>query len=128
MVFPVMSRILVVDDEPSVLKAYGKILRKAGHEVLEAANGREALDVVQRDSVDLIVIDVFMPDVDGVEFTIRLKNETPDSKIIVVSGGGTIGKDDALELASRIGADRTLGKPFSADELIGAASEVLAQD
>src|SRR5215208_5798255 len=105
-------RVLVVDDEPAILAAMAPLLRSRGYDVSTAMSGRAALDVVERDKPDLIVLDLGLPDIDGVEICrlIRDGNATP---IIVLSARG---KEADKVAALDCGADDYVTKPFGSDE------------
>lgn len=120
-----MARILVVDDEAAVRTAIRKFLSRADHEVLEAADGATALTMYRKDPVDLVIMDIYMPVMDGIEATIRLKHEFPDAKIIAVSGGGYMEKTELLEREARLGAVRTLAKPLHERDVLAAVSQAL---
>jgi CheY-like chemotaxis protein len=110
-----IQRVLVVDDEPALLKAIATILQGAGYEVFTAANGREARAMASEHQVQLLITDLGMPDEDGIELVRRLKAEGHDLKIIAMSG--TFGPD-LLKAARLLGADATLGKPMKASQLL----------
>ncbi len=120
-----MARILVVDDEAAVRAAIRKILSRAGHDVLEAADGKTALTMYQEDPVDVVIMDIYMPGMDGIEATIRLKHEFPDVKIVAVSGGGYLDKAKILEREARLGTLRTLAKPLHERDILDAVSDAL---
>ena len=120
-----MKTILVVDDEPRMLSAISRSLERFGFNVLQASDGREAMDLLADNTVDLTISDVFMPDVDGMEFTIRVKRRFPDAKIIAMTGGGLLQKKEVLEIARTVGASATLSKPFQLSELMDVVNEVL---
>lgn len=84
--------------------------------------------MVERRPVDLVITDLYMPGMDGVEFTIRLRQGHPDVKVIAISGGGWKNNAEALELARRVGAHRTLPKPFQQDELLATVDSVLERE
>ena len=107
------ARILVVDDEPSILATMAPLLRTRGYDVITAMNGRAALESIDRDKPDLIVLDLGLPDVEGVEVcrSVREQSSTP---IIILSARGAEGdKVRALDA----GADDYVTKPFGAEEL-----------
>ena len=107
-------KILVVDDEPNILSTLGALLRARGYDVLTAMSGRAAVQAVERDTPDLIVLDLGLPDLDGVEVC-RIVRETHNVPIVVLSARGTEGdKVRALDL----GADDYVTKPFGAEELL----------
>lgn len=118
-------KILIVDDQPELLQMMAGLLRNRGFEVLEATDGSQAMDLLREGDIDLTIVDIFMPNVDGVEFTIRAKRVFPEAKIIVMSGGGVLDKRKALEVARSLGAAQTLAKPFRMAELLAAAYEVM---
>lgn len=120
-----MARILLIDDDANVRTMARKVLTHAGYEVIEVADGAEALARYRADPTDLVITDVYMPGTDGIEMTIRLSREFPRARIIVVSGGGTVGRDQVLEIAERVGAVRTLAKPFGVDALLAAVDGAL---
>jgi two-component system, OmpR family, KDP operon response regulator KdpE len=110
----VPPRVLVVDDEPNILATLAPLLRTRGYEVLTAMSGRTALDTAEREKPDLIVLDLGLPDMDGVDVC-RTVRETMNVPIVVLSArGGEQDKVRALDL----GADDYVTKPFGAEELL----------
>jgi CheY-like chemotaxis protein len=122
-----MTNILVVDDEELVRVTLCQMLEQAGYEVIEAANGNQALRVFQEQEVDLVVTDIFMPEKEGIETIRELRKLRPDIKIIAISGGGRTGDLDYLELAKDLGAKRALTKPFKREEVLSAVTATLEQ-
>jgi len=118
------ARILVVDDDENICRVVRRMLNAAGYDVDVANNGQEALAKLTPD-VNLVLSDVLMPEMDGIEMIMRLRKEAPDAKIISMSGGGIQDKEHVLEIAQRLGASKTLSKPFSREELVGTVQEVL---
>jgi DNA-binding NtrC family response regulator len=116
---------MVVDDEASVRSALRKILERMGHDVSEAENGRVALEQYREDPCDAMLVDLYMPEVDGVEVMIRLKADDPDVKVVAVSGGGWKSKDSALGEMTDLGAVETIAKPFTVDEVVEVMARVL---
>ena len=114
-------RILVVDDDPPSVKMTAFLLREEGYEVITADNGRAALELVQSQSPDLVIMDVMMPHIDGLEVTRRIR-QTMDVPIIILSAKGeTTDKVTGLE----VGADDYLAKPFEPSELLARVKAVL---
>jgi two-component system KDP operon response regulator KdpE len=108
------ARILIVDDEPNIISTVAALLRARGYDVLTAMTGRAALEAVERDGPDLVVLDLGLPDIDGVDVcvAVRRSSEVP---ILVLSARGAEGdKVRALDA----GADDYVTKPFGADELL----------
>ena len=120
-----MPRILIVDDDPAVRSTLANVIASAGFEVLAADGGKQAMDLLRDNEVDLTIIDIFMPGVDGMEFIIRVRRQSPDAKIIAISGGGEFNMQNVLDIADVVGAERTLSKPFGPDDLLRAVREVL---
>ena len=108
------SRILVVDDEPNILGTLAPLLRARGYETYTAMNGRSALEAVDRDKPDLIVLDLGLPDIDGVEVCRQIR-EVSNAAIVVLSARGA--EDDKVR-ALDVGADDYVTKPFGAEELL----------
>ena len=121
-----MARILLVDDDADFRKVTRRMLEQGGHTVTEAADGNVGLEHYRNQPADVVIMDVYMPAVDGIEALIRIQQEFPDIRIIVTSGGGHMDKKDVLETAAQLGARRTLPKPFTRDALLAAVAEVLA--
>lgn len=116
-----MARVLVVDDDPTVREVVVSYLRAAKHEVAEAANGETAL-VTMRDAVaDLVVLDLMLPGIDGLEVCRRLRT-TSDVPIIMLTALGT--ETDRV-VGLELGADDYLTKPFSPRELVLRVESVL---
>ena len=118
-----MARILVVDDDFETRAIIEKMLLSAGHEVICAANGLEALQLCRAESADLVLTDLFMPEVDGIEAIQAIRREFPNVKIIAMSGNPTA--TSMLSVARRLGTIATLQKPFTEAELVTVLKEVL---
>jgi DNA-binding response OmpR family regulator len=112
-----MARILIIDDEAGVRATLSLALQASGHETLEAANGRLGLELFARERVDLVITDILMPEKEGIETIIELRQRRPDLKIVAISGGGRSQNKDYLVNATHLGADATLRKPFSMAKL-----------
>jgi len=120
-----MARILVVDDEQLVRQTLQRALERAGHTVRLARNGNEALDLARGAPFDLFMIDIIMPEKEGIQTIIELRQTNPSARIIAMSGGGRAGNFDYLEVASRLGATLALRKPFQSKQLIEAVQRCL---
>jgi two-component system KDP operon response regulator KdpE len=107
-------KVLVVDDEPAILRAVGAALKARGYEVLTATTGGAAIDAVALESPDAIVLDLGLPDIDGIDVTRRVR-EWSNVPIVVLSAAGA---DDRKVLALDEGADDYVTKPFSMPELL----------
>jgi len=114
-------RILIVDDDPPTVKWTSFLLRDEGYEVITADNGRAALELVERESPDLVILDIMMPQIDGLEVCRRIR-QTMDVPIIMLSAKGeTADKVTGLKM----GADDYLAKPFEPAELLARVKAVL---
>jgi DNA-binding NtrC family response regulator len=121
-----VARVLVLDDEEEVLNVLMRALRRAGHEPLGAEDGLEGLHVVRTQPIDLVVTDLVMPEVDGLQFIKELAHLRPGTPVIAISGGGVWDARSLLEVAGTLGAVRTLSKPFELPEFLSLVDEVLA--
>jgi len=107
--------ILIVDDEPSILKSLVGILSDEGFEVSTALNGYEALKIIDAESPDLVLLDIWMPGMDGIETLKQIKKDNPFIQVIIITGHGTI--ETAVQ-ATKIGAFDLIEKPLSIDKII----------
>jgi len=117
--------VLVVDDEPVIRELAGLELAAGGCTTYFAADGSEAFKVMESHSVDLALVDMLMPGKDGVETIVEIKKRWPGCKILAMSGGGKLGTDQYLRLASMVGADDTVMKPFSLAHMMKLVDRML---
>jgi DNA-binding NtrC family response regulator len=116
------QRILIVEDDEIFLRPLQRALELAGYDVLVASSGEDAIDVLKRDDVDLVLTDKRLPGMDGVELVRRVKGDHPDVAVVVMTAYGTIGS--AVE-AMRVGAEDYLVKPFEASEVLMVARRAI---
>ena len=121
-----MAIILVVDDEESLRTILSRFLSGLGHSVLTATNGADALTVLEEDGVDLLITDINLPEVDGIELLEALTARGKKVPVIAMSGGGTFDKSLLLGSSSLLGAVDTLEKPFELDALRASVDRALA--
>jgi CheY-like chemotaxis protein len=121
-----MAHLLVIDDDDAVLRSLERILDRAGYQVTTVGDGREALRRLQAEAPDLVITDVFMPEMDGIEFLLQVRELHPELPILVISGGGFAPADFVLEDASQLGADAILPKPFEQDQVLERVARLLA--
>ncbi len=121
-----MANILLVDDNADLIRLQSEYLSSEGHFVATAENGIVAMAQADLVAWDLVITDIIMPEKDGIEVIMEMRKRIPAVKIIAMSGGGRVSAKNYLELAGRLGADITLGKPFSASDLMKAVNTVLA--
>jgi two-component system chemotaxis response regulator CheY len=122
-----MPSVLVVDDQDQVRQLIRETLEQAGYEVEEARDGKEGLERYRMKVVDLVIMDILMPDQDGLEGIMVLRREFPDSRVIAMTGGSeVVGFGNVLDIAKMLGARRTLQKPFDLKVLLDmVASEMI---
>ena len=120
-----MARILVIDDDAMVRDAIRSILEAQGYKVGEAENGRDGLVKMRADRFDLVITDIIMPEMEGVEAILAIREEFPSVKVIAISGGGRTANYDFLGVAGKLGANKTLQKPFRREELLRAVQGCL---
>ncbi len=121
-----MATILVVDDDDLFRSMLRRTLERRGHSVIEAAEGRAALRTLDEARVDLVITDIVMPDMEGIETIQALRRTHPHLRIIAISGGGRIRAENYLEIATAFGAFRVFSKPFDNQDLFRAIDEALA--
>ena len=121
----VMERILIVDDDHETRVVLEEILRRAGYSVSVALGGSDAVRCWRTERIDLAVVDIWMPEKDGLETIMEIRRITPNAKIIAMSGVKTAGPMDPLALAARLGARQSLRKPFLGEELLHTISDLL---
>ena len=107
--------ILIVDDEESIRQTLNGILEDEGYKTIEAENGSAALDIIQEESPDLVLLDIWMPGIDGIQTLEMIRQRFPETTAVMMSGHGTI---ETAVRATRIGAFDFIEKPFSLDKLL----------
>ena len=114
--------ILIVDDEESICQTLGGILKDEGHEVVAAASGEEALRIVDEDPPSLVLLDIWLPGIDGIEVLKAIKAGHPQIQVIIMSGHGTI---ETAVKATRLGAFDFIEKPLSLEKVILVVNHAL---
>lgn len=120
-----MGRILIIDDEAEIRTALREMLQRAGHEVIEAEDGKVGVVLYRKSPVDLVITDLFMPEQEGLRTMAILKREDLNVKMIAISGGGVLGSTDMLSVAEQFGASYTFAKPFCLDDMLNAVNRLL---
>ncbi len=120
-----MKKILVVDDEEPMRNLLRDLL-SGSYEVSLAENGRKALTLLAGNTFDLLITDVMMPELDGVELVTNIRAKNIDLKIIAISGGDKTGVFDFLPIVKLLGADITFNKPFDINEVKTTVNMLLA--
>lgn len=119
-------RILVIDDDPVVRGMLAEMLRREGYDVDEAEDGRAGMRRFREQPATLVITDVVMPEQEGLETLMQLRQASPTVKVIAISGGGRVGPESYLNSARTLGANAILAKPFGREELLEAVTKVLA--
>ncbi len=122
-----MAKILVVEDRQAVRHVIARVLRQWGYTVDVAKNGRDALDRFAADPADLVVLDMFMPVMNGFDALVAFRRQYPDTKVVAMSGGGEFVMEDALAKAKKLGAHAVLAKPFLLEEMLENICGLLAE-
>jgi len=114
--------ILIVDDEPSILKSLSGLLADEGFEVMTASTGYDGLKMIDKESPDLVLLDIWMPGIDGIETLKQIKKGNPYLQVIIITGHGNI---ETAVKATKLGAYDLIEKPLSIDKIIVAINNAL---
>jgi DNA-binding response OmpR family regulator len=121
-----MASILVVEDDEDVRPLICAMLAKSGHAVRQAGNGVEGVKLYRESPADLVVTDVVMPEQEGLGMIVELRKINPSVRIIAMSGGFAYDPKLYLHMATSLGADRVLRKPFQVADLMAAVNALLS--
>ncbi len=117
------GRILVIDDESIVRKSCSRTLSPEGYEVKVSQSGVEALKMLEEESFDLVLTDLKMPDIDGIEVLKKIKERWPQTEVIIITGYQTV---DTAVKSIKLGAFDYIEKPFTPDALVAAVGNAMA--
>jgi len=120
-----MATILVIDDNidfSAILRAH---LTAAGHQPVVVQAARDGIALIEQGGVDLVLTDILMPDVDGIEVLRSVKRRWPGLPVVAMSGGGQIGANDLLDMIGHLGADHVLQKPVRRADLLAVINTLL---
>ena len=120
-----MARILVIDDDELIRITLHTILQRAGYEVTLATNGQDGLKKFRERPADLVILDIIMPEMGGIEALGEFRRDAPEVKIIAISGGVMRSETDYLAAPKELGADHCLAKPFRPRDLLEAVARFL---
>ncbi len=120
-----MPRILIIDDDDLIRKMLREVLERSGYDVEDASDGKQGLQIFMKNPTDLVITDLVMPEKEGIEIIIELRRDFPNLKIIAISGGGTVGGGQYLEVAGKLGADKILNKPLKLKQLVTIVKDLL---
>ena len=126
-----MARILVIDDDRNVLATIKLLLEREAHDVVASPDSRTGLDLFEASSFDLLIVDIFMPGMDGIETMKLVHQRRPEMPVVVISGQefrtASERAPDFLLMATRLGAVSSVQKPFRPRDLLSAVGEALAK-
>jgi DNA-binding NtrC family response regulator len=117
--------VLVIDDEPALREILSQVLVTAGHRVVGAGNGKEASKALTSSAFDVVLTDVIMPEKDGMQVISEVRKKFPEVRIIAMSGGGHVSRDQYLKIAKGLGAHAVLEKPFANQKLLDTIEALL---
>ena len=118
------STVLIVDDEEIVRRAHLRSLEETGCQARVAEDGNEAIRVMEQEPADVILLDLRMPGLDGMDVLKTIKTRWPDSEVVVITGYPSI---ESAKTAVRLGACNYIAKPVAPDDVIRAANEAMTQ-
>ena len=121
-----MATILLIDDDEALRNVTVEILVQAGYTVDDAPDGRSGLELFRTGHHDVIITDIAMPDMDGLELIMDLARATPKPRIIAISGDSQFSESVYLPTALQLGVQSTIGKPIRAEKLLQTVAAVLA--
>lgn len=122
-----MAKIIIIEDDEHVALSLKLGLEGMQHEVMLAENGRKGLALLQDFAAELIITDIVMPEMEGLETITKITVSYPDIPIIAISGGGRSSSQDYLKMADLMGASRVFSKPMDLDALRDAIKELVSE-
>ncbi len=122
-----MKRILVIDDDEMIRVVFERFLKGQGYIVDCAADGKEGLRFLDDQTPDLVITDIMMPDTDGLEVVLSMREKHPDIPVIAISGGMTLAPIDFLPMVKKFGAVKVFYKPVELEDLLGGVRELLSE-
>jgi len=119
------KRILVIEDDPFMRETLQDVVEDKGYYITTVANGKRGISLHEKEHYDLIITDVLMPDIDGLEVIMKIRQNFPQTKLLAVSGGGHISSKEYLMMARELGSNGVVQKPFNNDELVEKIASLL---
>jgi CheY-like chemotaxis protein len=123
---PVPVRVLIAEDDPMIANVMERLLQRQGISSKAVSNGREALQYLQANQVEVVITDILMPEMDGYELIPKLRKTSPNIRILAMTGNAPQFAFDMHHMAKMLGADRVIGKPFELPDLLKIVNELLA--
>ncbi len=121
------GKVLLVDDEKIILKAYARELESAGYEVFKAMRAQDAVEIVQKESPDIVYTDLVMPEINGVEICRSIKEIAPDVEVVLISGYPEETIKYQIDFITAGGREEWLRKPLESDELVNTTDKILGE-
>ena len=118
--------VLIIEDDEFVKNMLKQTFKRAGYDVATASNGRIGIQLYQSKPFDVVITDLIMPEMEGIEIMMRLRKLDPGVKVIAISGGGRNRPDEYLHLAAKLGALNTFKKPVDRTALLFAAHALVS--
>jgi DNA-binding response OmpR family regulator len=122
-----VTKILIVDDEAPIRDLLRLAFQSRGYEVAEADNGKRAMEQYDKFSPSVVLIDLVMPGMEGIETIRHLRKRGPKLRIVALSGGGTMGFTGYLKYAEQLGADMAMSKPVDLKELLARVAQLISE-
>lgn len=122
------KRILLVDDDHQFRLMLRRVLEREEYEVFEAGDGKEGVKAYQNLRTDVVITDIIMPEVEGVETIMKLRKEFPDVKIVAISGGGRNSPDSYLSMAEKLGARFVMEKPLDRQVFLEKLAALIVEE
>jgi CheY-like chemotaxis protein len=122
------KRILIVDDDDQFRLMLRRLLEREGYEVFEARDGKEGIKAYRNLRTDVVVTDIIMPEMEGVETIMKLRKEFPDVKVFAISGGGRNSPDSYLSMAEKLGARFIMEKPLDRQLFLEKLTALIAEE
>jgi len=120
-----MARVIVIDDQEPIRRIVRRALENDGHEVFEASDGEVGMELLERAPADVVITDIFMPGMDGIQTLREIRKRFPAIKVIAMSGGDSTGLLDLRQDAELLGALKSIQKPFNARDVVELVRSVL---
>jgi DNA-binding response OmpR family regulator len=120
-------RILIIDDDTEVRSILSRTLTQAGFQVVAVASGDEGTRVCRQQTIDMVIVDMVMPEKDGLETLMEIRRNSPHARIIAMSGAPRTKVMDPLSVALKLGAVASLAKPFTPNEFLRYVTQHLPQ-
>jgi len=120
-------KILIVDDEPLILMSWENSLTSAGYDVKTAYNGKEAIKISEKEKPDIVITDLIMPEMNGIELCRRIKKISPETEVVLISGHPAEIFNYQKDFVNAGGRESLLQKPLSIDEMIDAVEAILRE-